>query len=62
MGELAPGAGAVAAEEAREPQELVLWNPRLLKQKGAAARHRKLRGSGGGGVVRSLVSQDRGRV
>lgn len=42
--------------------ELVLWNSRLLRQKGAAARHRKLRGSGGGGVVRSLVFQDRGRV
>ena len=42
--------------------ELVLWNPWLLRQKGAAAQHRKLRGSGGGGVVRSLVSQDRGRV
>ena len=28
---------------------------RLLRQKGAAAQHRKLRGSGGGGVVRSLV-------
>lgn len=42
--------------------ELVLWNPWLLRQKGAAARHRKLRGSGGGGVVRSLVLQDRGRV
>lgn len=42
--------------------ELVLWNPWLLSQKGAAARHRKLRGSGGGGVVRSLVLQDRGRV
>lgn len=42
--------------------ELVLWNFWLLRQKGAAARHRKLRGSGGGGVVRSLVLQDRGRV
>ncbi len=42
--------------------ELVLWNSRLLRQKGAAAQHRKLRGSGGGGVVRSLVFQDRGRV
>ncbi|CAM3471947.1 Transposase [Paracoccus nototheniae] len=42
--------------------ELVLWNPWLLRQKGVAARHRKLRGSGGGGVVRSLVLQDRGRV
>lgn len=42
--------------------KLVLWNPWLLRQKGAAAQHRKLRGSGGGGVVRSLVSQDRGRV
>lgn len=42
--------------------ELVLWVSRLLMQKGAAARHRKLRGSGGGGVVRSLVFQDRGRV
>jgi transposase len=42
--------------------ELVLWDSRLLMQKGAAARHRKLRGSGGGGVVRSLVFQDRGRV
>ena len=42
--------------------ELVLWNPWLLRQKGAAAQHRKLRGSGGGGVVRSLVLQDRGRV
>ncbi|PRY84905.1 hypothetical protein CLV74_1191, partial [Donghicola tyrosinivorans] len=35
--------------------ELVLWNSWLLRQKGAAARHRNLRGSGGGGVVRSLV-------
>jgi transposase len=42
--------------------KLVLWDSRLLMQKGAAARHRKLRGSGGGGVVRSLVFQDRGRV
>ncbi len=42
--------------------ELVLWDSRLLMQKGAAAQHRKLRGSGGGGVVRSLVFQDRGRV
>lgn len=42
--------------------ELVLWDSRLLIQKGAAAQHRKLRGSGGGGVVRSLVFQDRGRV
>lgn len=42
--------------------ELVLWNSWLLMQKGAAAQHRKLRGSGGGGVVRSLVLQDRGRV
>ena len=42
--------------------ELVLRNSRLLRQKGAAAKHRKLRGSGGGGVVRSLVFQDRGRV
>ena len=42
--------------------ELVLWDSRLLMQKGAAARHRKLPGSGGGGVVRSLVFQDRGRV
>ena len=42
--------------------ELVLWNFWLLRQKGAAARHRKLRGSGGGCVVRSLVFQDRGRV
>ena len=42
--------------------ELVLWNLWLLRQKGAAAQHRKLRGSGGGGVVRSLVLQDRGRV
>lgn len=42
--------------------ELVLWNSRLLRQKGAAAQHRKLRGSGGGCVVRSLVFQDRGRV
>ena len=42
--------------------QLVLWNFWLLRQKGAAARHRKLRGSGGGGVVRSLVLQDRGRV
>lgn len=42
--------------------ELVLWNSRLLRQMGAAAQHRKLRGSGGGGVVRSLVFQDRGRV
>ncbi|WP_226936687.1 transposase, partial [Pseudogemmobacter faecipullorum] len=41
--------------------ELVLWNSRLLRQKGAVAQHRKLRGSGGGGVVRSLVFQDRGR-
>ena len=46
----------------RLPAELVLWNFWLLRQKGAAARHRKLRGSGGGGVVRSLVLQDRGRV
>ena len=42
--------------------ELVLWDSRLPRQKGAAAQHRKLRGSGGGGVVRSLVLQDRGRV
>jgi len=42
--------------------ELVLWNSWLLRQKGAAAQHRKLRGSGGGGVVRSLVLQERGRV
>jgi transposase-like protein len=35
--------------------ELVLCNSGLLRQKGAAAQHRKLRGSGGGGVVRSLV-------
>lgn len=42
--------------------ELVLWNSWLLMQKGAAAQHRKLRRSGGGGVVRSLVLQDRGRV
>jgi transposase len=42
--------------------ELVLWNFWLLRQKGAAARHRKLRGSGGGCVVRSLVFQDCGRV
>ena len=42
--------------------ELVLWDSRLLMQKGAAAQHRKLRGSGGGRVVRSLVFQDRGRV
>ena len=42
--------------------ELVLWDSRLPRQKGAAAQHRKLRGSGGGGVVRSLVFQDRGRV
>jgi transposase-like protein len=42
--------------------KLVLWDSRLLIQKGAAAQHRKLRGSGGGGVVRSLVFQDRGRV
>ena len=41
--------------------ELVLWDSRLPRQKGAAAQHRKLRGSGGGGVVRSLVLQDRGR-
>ncbi len=37
-------------------------NPWLLRQKGAAAQHRKLLGSGGGGAVRSLVLQDRGRV
>ena len=42
--------------------ELVLWDSRLLMQKGAAAQHRKLRGSGGGGAVRSLVLKDRGRV
>src|SRR5690606_1787309 len=42
--------------------ELVLWDSRLPRQKGAAAQHRKLRGSGGGGVVRSLVLKDRGRV
>ena len=42
--------------------ELVLWDSRLPRQKGAAAQHRKLRGSGGGRVVRSLVFQDRGRV
>jgi len=42
--------------------ELVLWGSRLLIQKGAAAQHRKPRGSGGGGAVRSLVFQDRGRV
>ncbi len=42
--------------------ELVLCKSWLLRQKGAAAQHRKLRGSGGGGVVRSLVCQDRGRV
>ena len=47
---------------ARMEAELVLWNSWLLMQKGAAAQHRKLRGSGGGGVVRSLVLQDRGRV
>ena len=35
--------------------ELVLCNSGLLRQKGAAAQHRKLRGSGGGSVVRSLV-------
>lgn len=35
--------------------ELVLCNSWLLRQKGAAAQHRKLRGSGGDGVVRSLV-------
>lgn len=35
--------------------ELVLCNSWLLRQKGAAAQHRKLRGSGGGGLVRSLV-------
>jgi len=42
--------------------ELVLCKSWFLRQKGATAQHRKLRGSGGGGVVRSLVSQDRGRV
>ena len=42
--------------------ELVLWDSRLLMQKGATAQHRKLRGSGGGGAVRSLVLKDRGRV
>lgn len=42
--------------------ELVLWNSWLLRRKGAAAQHRKLRCSGGGGVVRSLVLQGRGRV
>ena len=39
----------------RPELELVLCNSGLLRQKGAAAQHRKLRGSGGGGVVRSLV-------
>ena len=42
--------------------ELVLCNLWFLRQKGAAAQHRKLRGSGGGGVVRSLVFWNRGRV
>ena len=42
--------------------ELVLCKSWFLRQKGATAQHRKLRGSGGGGVVRSLVFQDRGRV
>ena len=51
-----------AAERREIAAELVLWNSWLLMQKGAAAQHRKLRGSGGGGVVRSLVLQDRGRV
>lgn len=51
-----------AALEELVKAKLVLWDSRLLMQKGAAARHRKLRGSGGGGVVRSLVFQDRGRV
>ncbi len=50
------------SERAAHDAKLVLWNPWLLRQKGAAARHRKLRGSGGGGVVRSLVLQDPGRV
>lgn len=35
--------------------ELVLCKSWLLRQKGAAAQHCKLQGSGGGGVVRSLV-------
>lgn len=35
--------------------ELVLCKSWFLRQKGATARHRKLQGSGGGGVVRSLV-------
>ena len=35
--------------------ELVLCKSWLLRQKGASAQHRKLQGSGGGGVVRSLV-------
>ena len=42
--------------------ELVLCNLWFLRQKGAAAQHRNLRGSGGGGVVRSLVFWNRGRV
>ncbi|MCB5411225.1 hypothetical protein H0485_14630, partial [Pseudogemmobacter sp. CC-YST710] len=57
----APSKARNAAVDRFVEAELVLWNSRLLRQKGAVAQHRKLRGSGGGGVVRSLVFQDRGR-
>ncbi|SEN76713.1 hypothetical protein SAMN04489859_10166 [Paracoccus alcaliphilus] len=59
---VAQGETVATTSGAGTPAELVLWDSRLPRQKGAAAQHRKLRGSGGGGVVRSLVLQDRGRV